>query len=190
MSRTARDRALSPTHPSPLSYRLSYHARWRRLGLTGEGLRTNVLGVTASAPSPQRVEVQVRSLLACHAAAVAGKSTDGCKPTKKAKGKAATAAAGEGTPLLEVQTTYVVYGSGEVRITLAAASLYGPKQGKAPLHLPRLGLALELPRAFSEATWLGLGPHESYADRKAGARLGVHTAAVEALHTPYVVPSA
>ena len=91
---------------------------------------------------------------------------------------------------MEVHTTYVVYGSGDLRIQLQAASLYGVQHRTQPLHLPRVGLALQLPRAFSQATWLGLGPHECYADRKTGARLGVHSAAVPDLYTPYVVPSA
>ena len=91
---------------------------------------------------------------------------------------------------MEVRTTYVVYGSGDLRIQLQAASLYGAQHRTQPLHLPRVGLALQLPKAFSQASWLGLGPHECYADRKTGARLGVHSAAVPDLYTPYVVPSA
>jgi len=151
-----------------------------------DGLRTTVQSVTASAPSPQRVEIQVHAIVACHPRKGSGSGKGG----KKGQRAERLARAGAGTPLLEVHTTYVVYGSGDVRVKVSAASLYGPKHRQAPLHLPRLGLALALPKAFSEATWLGLGPHENYADRKAGARLGVHAATVEELHTPYVVPSA
>jgi beta-galactosidase/beta-glucuronidase len=139
------------------------------------------------------VEIQVHATVACHHSASSPSSTgsSSSKKGKRAKAWAAAGAAtGEGTPLLEVHTTYVVYGSGDVRVKISAASLYGPKQRQAPLHFPRIGLALALPKAFSEATWLGLGPHENYADRKTGARLGVHAATVEELHTPYVVPSA
>lgn len=185
------DHAKHLTPPPPLPNRLSYHARWRRLGLTLEGLRSTIHSVTHSAPSPQRVEVHVKATLACHAALVTGKSTEngGGGVGKTKQGKTTSGGEGKGTPLLAVETTYVVYGSGDVRVQVAAASLYGAKQRQSPLHLPRLGLALQLPKAFSEATWLGLGPHECYADRKSGARVGVHAAAVEELHTPYVVPS-
>jgi hypothetical protein len=162
--------------------RLSYHARWRRLGLTLDGLRTTVHSVTHSTPSPQRVEVQVRSTVSCHPTASTS-STTSKKKQRAGKGE-------EGTPLLEVITTYVIYGSGDLRVRLAVASLYGPKQRQTPLHLPRMGLALSLPKSLSEASWLGLGPHECYADRKAGAWLGVHSAGVEEMYTPYVVPSA
>lgn len=137
--------------------------------------------VTPSAPSPQRVEVQVHATLSCHPNS---SSTASKKGSSKGKGTL-----GEGTPLLEVYTTYVIYGSGDVRVKVQAASLYGPKQRQNPLVLPRVGLALRLPKAYSQATWLGLGPHEAYADRKRGARLGVHSAGVEELYTPYVVPS-
>ena len=60
----------SPQPSKPLvittTNRLSYHARWRRLGLTLDGLRTNVHSVTASAPSPQRVEIQVNACIKMH----------------------------------------------------------------------------------------------------------------------------
>jgi len=36
--------------------------------------------------------------------------------------------------------------------------------------------------------WLGRGPHESYVDRRAGARLGLHRGTVEEQYVPYIVP--
>lgn len=213
--------------PDDTTHRLSYHARWRRLGLTLEGLRTTVHSVTPSAPSPQRVEIQagggggwVVGPGCMHPQAVGTKSKKGirladttsttntkhtpqvhatvsCHPSASSRRKQGNKGHQQppdknknGTPLLEVHTTFVIYGSGDLRIKLQASSLYGSKHRTHPLHLPRLGLALRVPKAFSQATWLGLGPHECYADRKTGARLGVHAATVEELYTPYVVPSA
>lgn len=37
-------------------------------------------------------------------------------------------------------------------------------------------------------TWLGAGPHESYADRKESAVCALHSAAVDTLHVPYIRP--
>lgn len=139
---------------------LSYQARWRRLGMTLGGLRTTVHEVTPVAHSPNRVEVLVRATVS---AAVAG-------------------------PLLDVQTRYTVYGSKDVRMQIKVVSLY-EKQATEPLHLPRVGVAVQVPKEMSEVTWFGLGPHETYSDRKKGGLLDVHTAHVQDLHTPYVVPS-
>jgi beta-galactosidase len=35
----------------------------------------------------------------------------------------------------------------------------------------------------------GSGPHESYVDRKSGARQGVYSSSVEVMHVPYMAPS-
>jgi beta-galactosidase len=47
---------------------------------------------------------------------------------------------------------------------------------------------LQLPRAFSNAVWFGRGPHESYWDRQAGARVGRYEVTVSQLYFPYVRP--
>jgi beta-galactosidase len=60
-------------------------------------------------------------------------------------------------------------------------------QGTWP-PLPRVGLQAQLPGAFSHATWYGRGPHESYWDRKTGARVGLYSSRVADLHFPYVMP--
>ena len=54
--------------------------------------------------------------------------------------------------------------------------------------LPRVGLLLGLPARLERCRWYGLGPHENYVDRQRGAALAVHTAAVDELFTPYLVP--
>ncbi|HEV7810176.1 MAG TPA: beta-galactosidase small subunit, partial [Candidatus Limnocylindrales bacterium] len=52
----------------------------------------------------------------------------------------------------------------------------------------RVGIVLETLPGFEEAAWFGRGPHESYPDRKRGARLGRWSAAVDELAVPYVRP--
>jgi beta-galactosidase len=54
--------------------------------------------------------------------------------------------------------------------------------------LPRVGVSLVLPEGFEQLMWLGRGPHESYVDRKSGARLGLHRGTVEEQYVPYIVP--
>ena len=60
-------------------------------------------------------------------------------------------------------------------------------------ELARVGLQVLLePMMLSESSpaveWFGLGPHEAYADRKAGAHLGRWRASLADLLTPYMLP--
>ena len=52
----------------------------------------------------------------------------------------------------------------------------------------RLGVTLRIATAFDRLTWLGRGPHESYADRKVGAALGLWEGSVVDEYIPYIVP--
>jgi len=52
----------------------------------------------------------------------------------------------------------------------------------------RIGLSCQLSDAAPTASWLGLGPHENYPDRKLAARQGRWTLPLEALHTAYIFP--
>jgi beta-galactosidase len=54
--------------------------------------------------------------------------------------------------------------------------------------LPRLGLVLALEPGLERLVWLGRGPHESYPDRKAGARLGRFESTVSEQLVPYGMP--
>ena len=54
--------------------------------------------------------------------------------------------------------------------------------------LARVGVVIETIPGFEDATWSGRGPHESYPDRKRGARLGRWTSTVTDLATGYVRP--
>ncbi len=53
----------------------------------------------------------------------------------------------------------------------------------------RIGLHCQLAGVYPRATWLGLGPHENYPDRKLAARQGQWTQELAQLHTPYIFPS-
>jgi beta-galactosidase len=54
--------------------------------------------------------------------------------------------------------------------------------------LPRVGVVLALPAGFERLAWLGLGPHETYPDRRASGRVGRFAQTVSDQYVPYVVP--
>jgi beta-galactosidase len=56
--------------------------------------------------------------------------------------------------------------------------------------LPRVGVRLHLGSGVHAVEWLGLGPHENYTDRRAGARFGRWTTPVDEWAHPYVHPQA
>jgi beta-galactosidase len=60
--------------------------------------------------------------------------------------------------------------------------------GAYPQTLPRIGLDIALHSSLSTATYFGLGPGESYPDKRSAQRVGIYTATVDELHTPYEVP--
>jgi beta-galactosidase len=53
----------------------------------------------------------------------------------------------------------------------------------------RIGLSCQLAETATHASWLGLGPHENYPDRKLSARQGRWTLPLNELHTPYIFPT-
>lgn len=82
----------------------------------------------------------------------------------------------------DCRLTYTIRAAGEIE--LAAKVL--PGDGLPPL--PRVGLQMRLPGRFSRVTWYGRGPHESYSDRKQGARMGLFCGAVQEQYVPYIMP--
>jgi beta-galactosidase len=54
--------------------------------------------------------------------------------------------------------------------------------------LPRVGVALALPAGFERLAWLGLGPHETYPDRRTSGRIARFVSTVREQYVPYVVP--
>jgi beta-galactosidase len=84
----------------------------------------------------------------------------------------------------DVQVQYVFYGSGVVALDVR----YTPgSYGDVP-SLPRMGLQFQMPEAFSQTTWYGRGPHETYPDRKTSGRVAIHSRPVEEWTHPYVWP--
>lgn len=54
--------------------------------------------------------------------------------------------------------------------------------------LGRIGLSFRLDSKFSELSWYGKGPWETYPDRKTAAFIGLHSSTVPSQHVPFVKP--
>jgi beta-galactosidase/beta-glucuronidase len=78
--------------------------------------------------------------------------------------------------------TYTVYGSSDVLLEHEVSPC-----GDLP-PLPRVGLRLLLPGGYEHLTWYGRGQHESYADRKLGAAIGLYRGTVDEQYVPYIMP--
>lgn len=72
-----------------------------------------------------------------------------------------------------------------VVIRWSDASYLEDQEWKDP---PRVGIAFVLPPGFERVEWYGLGPVDSYADRRAGAQLGRWQSTVTDQFVPYLMP--
>ena len=54
--------------------------------------------------------------------------------------------------------------------------------------LPRAGVIMSVSDQFKHLAWFGLGPHETYPDRLAGATVDIYKQTVAGQYVPYVVP--
>ena len=80
------------------------------------------------------------------------------------------------------QQKFVVYGTGDVRIT----STLTPGAGLP--EIPVIGNSLTLPKEFSTVTWYGKGPDENYIDRQSGYEIGVYKKDVDDFFIDYIKP--
>ena len=78
--------------------------------------------------------------------------------------------------------TYTVLGSGDVVLDHRVV----PSDKLPPL--PRVGVRMVVPGDYDRFSWYGRGPHESYSDRKLGARIGIYGGPVDKQVVPYIVP--
>ncbi len=79
--------------------------------------------------------------------------------------------------------SYTVLGSGDIVVEQD----FAPGDGELP-EVPRFGMQLEIPGGFETVTWYGRGPHESYWDRKVGARVGLWSGTVDEQFVDYSEP--
>jgi len=60
--------------------------------------------------------------------------------------------------------------------------------GKKADDFPRLGVQLVAPEGMEQLSWYGMGPHESYWDRKAGTWISKFKSTVSDQYVPYIMP--
>ncbi|HEY3370469.1 MAG TPA: glycoside hydrolase family 2 TIM barrel-domain containing protein [Prolixibacteraceae bacterium] len=80
-------------------------------------------------------------------------------------------------------SVYTVLGSGEVMVS----NSFKMMRDSLP-EIIRFGMNLVMPREFDQMSWLGRGPHESYADRKTSALVGLYSGSVADQYFAYIRP--
>lgn len=78
-----------------------------------------------------------------------------------------------------VSTTYIIYPDG---------SVYLRHRGTPMMDMLRFGTTMQLPGEYQTASWYGRGPHETYCDRKTGAKIGRFAMPVKELEHRYMRP--
>ncbi len=86
------------------------------------------------------------------------------------------------TPAAQCQVTYEVFGDGCIKTTLS----YDPVKELG--DMPEFGMLFKLSADYDHVKWYGLGPAETYADRKKGAKLGIYQNLVQDNMAEYLVP--
>lgn len=86
------------------------------------------------------------------------------------------------TPVSECRLSYEVFGDGRVKTTLT----YDPVKELG--DMPEFGVMFKFNADYDRVKWYGLGPQETYADRKRGAKLGIYENMVSENMADYVVP--
>ena len=85
-------------------------------------------------------------------------------------------------PAAQCQVSYEVFGDGRVKTTLS----YDPVKELG--DMPEFGMMFKLDADYDHVKWYGLGPEETYADRKKGAKLGIYENLVKDNMAEYIVP--
>ena len=86
------------------------------------------------------------------------------------------------TPQSSCLVTYEVFGDGTIQTTLS----YDPVEGLS--DMPEFGMLFKFDADYERIRWYGLGPAETYADRKHGGRLGIYENLVADNMAEYLVP--
>ncbi len=86
------------------------------------------------------------------------------------------------TPRTECKVTYEVFGDGRIKTILS----YDPVKELG--DMPEFGMLFKFSADYDHVSWYGLGPEETYADRKMGAKLGIYQNLVKDNMAAYLVP--
>ena len=86
------------------------------------------------------------------------------------------------TPAGKCQVSYTVFGDGTIETKL----IYDPIEGLP--DMPEFGMMFQFNADYDNLTWYGMGPEETYADRRHGAKLGIYSNKVADNMAKYLVP--
>ena len=86
------------------------------------------------------------------------------------------------TVLLQLDSEWTVYPDGTVDCKIDG------KKNTECVFLPRFGIKMEMPKAFSKVRYYGYGPFESYIDKHHASYLQCFESSVTALHEDYIKP--
>ena len=78
---------------------------------------------------------------------------------------------------------YFIENDGSLKLDYA----FSPNKKELP-NLPRIGIYLTIPTNFTDVSWYGNGPDETYWDRKTGVKTGVYSGKIEAQFHRYLRP--
>lgn len=86
------------------------------------------------------------------------------------------------TPSSKCEVSYTVFGDGTIETKL----MYDPVEGLP--DMPEFGMMFQFDADYDNLTWYGMGPEETYADRRHGAKLGIYSNKVADNMAKYLVP--
>lgn len=84
--------------------------------------------------------------------------------------------------MMDIETTWIVYGTGVVDVNMKV------RRNPVFLFLPRFGIRLCLPKKMNRVTYCGIGPYESYIDKRRAGYHGVFESEVKDMHEDYIKP--
>ena len=79
--------------------------------------------------------------------------------------------------------TYTVYRTGKVRLDVLCL-----RPNRRLRHLPRYGVVLEMPSAFDQVRYYGMGPYPNLSDYNLHCHTGIFETAVTTMHEDYIKP--
>lgn len=82
-----------------------------------------------------------------------------------------------------LKTVYTVMGNGAVKVDNKLVTT-----GADVPVMPRFGMKMHLPKAYSQVEYLGRGPWENYSDRNSSTFVGQYKTTVNELYVPYIRP--
>ncbi|BCG60948.1 glycoside hydrolase family 2 TIM barrel-domain containing protein [Paenibacillus sp. URB8-2] len=85
-------------------------------------------------------------------------------------------------PILHGEALWRVDGTGRISLDVQV------KVREGLTFLPRFGLKLTMPRGSEEVEYFGLGPHESYIDKRQSVRKGSYLLTVDDMFQNYIMP--